>query len=596
MKAGNELRAAGVVASVYGYFLIFAQFAFVELLRERGVETGGEKLALGLMAFSGVATGFCVARKGVTAGILRLSLGACVIAAVAGAWAPGILSLMAVAVITGAGVGAATVALATLLPGWCSVGWIGFGTGLGYALCNVPWVFSAEPSKQALFGAGFAVVGFIAIPEAGMRTQRITASPSTVLGSAVAILGFLALVWLDSAAFFIIQHQRELKEATWGDAMLWRNAVLHLSAAMVAGGCLERRWWRGLLLAAWAILALAALAVNGEETRILAGWWYPVGVSLYSTVLVAWPGYLGGGNERAVAWRAAWAFAVAGWFGSANGIGMAETLQRVPETFVGLAGAVVLISQLGSKRWPAMVAVGAVLIAAWGISPTNDKPGTAVERGRQVYLEEGCITCHSRYVRSTDPDGWGPPADLGEILREKPVLIGNRRQGPDLSNVGSRRSAAWLREHFINPRAFVRDSPMPSYAHLFLDQRGDDLIAFLAFDQDQARIWRSERTLEWKPGDHAGGDGEKLFAVHCAVCHGTDARGDGVMSDRLAKRPPNLVEGPFIWTADATTIARAIKWGLPGTDMPGHELLSDEEVADLAVWVLGLRGNTETPR
>ena len=66
-----------------------------------------------------------------------------------------------------------------------------------------------------------------------------------------------------------------------------------------------------------------------------------------------------------------------------------------------------------------------------------------IERGRQVYIAEGCISCHSQYVRpnSSDVLMWGPAETIEELRQQTPPLIGNRHQGPDLSEVGGRRSA-----------------------------------------------------------------------------------------------------------------------------------------------------------
>ncbi len=91
---------------------------------------------------------------------------------------------------------------------------------------------------------------------------------------------------------------------------------------------------------------------------------------------------------------------------------------------------------------------------------------SAVERGRLVYISEGCIHCHSQYVDKMRP--------------ESLPLIDNRRQGPDLSQVGARRSVLWLKMHLYNPRQVSGSSIMPSYAFLFRDQRGNDLVAYLA--------------------------------------------------------------------------------------------------------------------
>ena len=578
-------RAAGAVAGVYGFFLIFAQFAFVELLRARGIDAAGEKLALGLMAVSGIVAGFLTARFTVSASLLRRSLAICMVVGLIAPLYPG----LAVSVLTGLALGVATVSLAVLLPGWCGVAWVGLGTGLGYALCNLPWVFLAPPEMQSRIGAGLALFALLMTPPG-------SAAPGKPIEGAwwPGLLGFLSLVWLDSAAFFIIQHEREMKEGTWGAAMLWRNAGLHLSAAVIAGLWLARRGGRGILPLAWVFLAVAAVAVNGGGSRWLAGWLYPVGVSLYSTALVAWPGY--GGESRGggrVAMRAAWLFALAGWFGSANGIGMAQALHRVPLEFVAVSGLAVALAMFGWQHIRSVSAVAVVLVAAWWLSvePGQRESADPVEGGKRVYLEEGCISCHTRYVRPGDPEGWGPPSDLAEVRKQVPVLIGNRRQGPDLSHVGARRSQAWLREHFIHPRAFSPDSPMPSYDHLFKDRRGDDLIEWLMADQGDAMAWRIARAASWQPAAGADdeADGEALFSVHCAVCHGAGGRGDGPLAVRFAKPPADLAMGAIIWSNGPYGVERVIRWGIPGTDMPGHEILTDAEVRALAAWVRALR-------
>lgn len=94
----------------------------------------------------------------------------------------------------------------------------------------------------------------------------------------------------------------------------------------------------------------------------------------------------------------------------------------------------------------------------------------------------------SQYVRlgSRDEKIWGNASDPNEVLENAPVMIGNRRQGPDLTQIAGRRSDAWLREHFLDPRLLAPHSAMPRYAHLFEDQRGNDLIAFLARDRERA--------------------------------------------------------------------------------------------------------------
>ncbi len=592
-----NVRAAIVVAAVYGYFLIFAQFSFVELLRAGGANLIQEKVALGAMAVAGMASGFFAAWRGASPAMVRAALGVAAVSSALAPFAKAMPGALGIALATGCALGVATVSLAAMLPAWCGVAWIGLGTGIGYACCNLPAVFTQSPSGQAWIGSGFAITGLLAVPSVNEWPVREVKKVFPIWG-ALAI--FTALVWMDSAAFFIIQHSADLKSGTWGDGLLWRNAAVHLAVAVVAGLWLARGGARVLPAFSWAVLAAAALAVNHQSSRSLAGWLYPVGVSLYSTALVAWPGWFSGGDGiRKAGWRAAWLFAIAGWFGSANGIGMAQTLQRVPPEFVAGAGCVVVAVMVLSdlKRWRSAVAVAAVILVAMAF-PTNKRASTgdAIARGRQVYLSEGCIHCHSQYVRpgSLDEQNWGPVRDVKEVLAGQPVLIGNRRQGPDLSNVGARRSEKWLKLHFIDPQAFVPGSSMPSYAHLFKTGRGDDLVRYLKDSGVSGMGKVMETASKWTPGNvEVGVDGKKLFATHCAACHGANGLGNGPISLELARKPANLVTGPFVWTAGGEAldlrVARVIKFGIIGTDMPGHEVLADEQVLVLKDYVLKLR-------
>ena len=221
-----------------------------------------------------------------------------------------------------------------------------------------------------------------------------------------------------------------------------------------------------------------------------------------------------------------------------------------------------------------------------------------IAAGREVYISEGCIHCHSRYVRPGTRDVllWGPARDIEKMTAEMPVIIGNRRQGPDLLQVGLRRSTGWMRQHFIDPQSLVNDSSMPSYAHLFVDDRGEALLAYLsAFDPEDLG-GRLETIYQWTPAAtadaQASGHGAMLFADHCVACHGEQGRGDGVLSGLWEKPPANLIDGPFAFTsgqAKDAMLARVIKFGIPGTDMPGHELLSDSDVKTLVEYVSAMR-------
>lgn len=590
------VRAAFTVAAVYGFFLLFAQFAFVELVRAAGHGVGAEKFLLGSMAVAGVAVGFLVASRGARPAYIRISLCVAAVAALLAAWNSSLSVLLVASLATGAALGAATVSLAALLPGWCGIGMVALGTGMGYVLCNLPWVFPQSPTHQAWIAAGIAAMGALAVPAEGTWEKEVGRGP---LAFPLVLMLFTALVWMDSAAFFIIQHADDLRSGTWGEVLLWRNAALHLGFAILSGLWLKHGAARAALVVAWIMLAVAALWVNDAPTRWAAGWLYPSAVSLYSVALVVWPGWFcGAADSKAAGWKAAWLFAVAGWFGSANGIGMAETLRHVPTAFIVVSAMVVMMALVlgGGRRFqrPALALV-AVALCGWITGKPAEEPRrSAAERGRQVYIAEGCLHCHSQYSRpgSGDEMIWGPAPDTDKTLHRQPVLIGNRRQGPDLTNVGARRSEAWLKAHFIDPRALEPDSTMPSYAHLFQDERGNELVRYLRECGINTMPELMMRQLAWEPSSNRSlhPDGARLYARHCAVCHGETGAGDGRLAGQLAMPPTNLRDGPYLRTADGRqeTIARIIKFGVIGSHMPGHETLSDADILALTehIWIL----------
>jgi cytochrome c oxidase cbb3-type subunit 2 len=106
--------------------------------------------------------------------------------------------------------------------------------------------------------------------------------------------------------------------------------------------------------------------------------------------------------------------------------------------------------------------------------PPQLKPYTDAQlRGRQVYIANGCVYCHSQQPRDRNlaPDferGWGRASVAGDYVYDKPHLLGSMRTGPDLFNIGARQpSKDWQLGHLYQPRAYVKGSIMPSYPYLF---------------------------------------------------------------------------------------------------------------------------------
>ena len=98
------------------------------------------------------------------------------------------------------------------------------------------------------------------------------------------------------------------------------------------------------------------------------------------------------------------------------------------------------------------------------------RPYTALElEGRDIYIREGCNTCHSQMIRPlrAETERYGHYSVAGEFIYDHPHLWGSKRTGPDLARVGGRYSDEWHRAHLYNPRDVVPESKMPAYPWLF---------------------------------------------------------------------------------------------------------------------------------
>lgn len=99
----------------------------------------------------------------------------------------------------------------------------------------------------------------------------------------------------------------------------------------------------------------------------------------------------------------------------------------------------------------------------------NMKPYTALQlEGRDIYIREGCNTCHSQMIRPfrAETERYGHYSVAGEHVWEHPFLWGSKRTGPDLARVGGRYSDEWHRVHLLNPRDVVPESNMPAFTWL----------------------------------------------------------------------------------------------------------------------------------
>lgn len=254
------------------------------------------------------------------------------------------------------------------------------------------------------------------------------------------------------------------------------------------------------------------------------------------------------------------------------------------------------------------------------------KPLTELElKGRNVFISEGCVYCHTQQVRPIGMDeNWGRPSAPGDyarisrpgVWRQTPAVLGSARTGPDLTNIGKRQpSAVWHYMHLYNPRSVVEESIMPSYPWMFqvvenpsenatvvslpgdygpsegkvvATEKAEALVAYLKSLKQVPMDARPKDTQEAKNESATAQaskkkvNGATIFANNCASCHQTNGKGvNGVF--------PPLDGDPVVTAPDPTDHIRVVLYGLQGKSIdrtkyqgimqPFGELLSDEEVA-----------------
>jgi len=97
------------------------------------------------------------------------------------------------------------------------------------------------------------------------------------------------------------------------------------------------------------------------------------------------------------------------------------------------------------------------------------RPYTPLElKGRDIYIREGCYTCHSQMIRPLrdEVERYGHYSLAAESMYDHPFQWGSKRTGPDLARVGGRYSDEWHVDHLIDPQSVVPESVMPKYSFL----------------------------------------------------------------------------------------------------------------------------------
>ena len=156
-----------------------------------------------------------------------------------------------------------------------------------------------------------------------------------------------------------------------------------------------------------------------------------------------------------------------------------------------------------------------LIVVYWPYATRDTTPSdifrsrTAIENaGRKIYLENGCVYCHSQAIRAWD---WGHGADRiaqpGDYIADEPMAFGSQRTGVDLSQEGGEHPDDWHIAHFINPRYTRPSSIMPPFEWLKMD-RIETLTAYiqsLGFKNadrrmQRQRYWKTESIKAYEAG------------------------------------------------------------------------------------------------
>ncbi len=123
-----------------------------------------------------------------------------------------------------------------------------------------------------------------------------------------------------------------------------------------------------------------------------------------------------------------------------------------------------------------MVAIGGViefvptfLIQSNIPTISSVKPYTPLElEGRDLYIREGCYTCHSQMIRPfrSETERYGEYSKAGEFVYDHPFQWGSKRTGPDLAREGGKYPDSWHYNHMDDPSSMSPGSIMPAYSHM----------------------------------------------------------------------------------------------------------------------------------
>jgi cbb3-type cytochrome c oxidase subunit II len=256
------------------------------------------------------------------------------------------------------------------------------------------------------------------------------------------------------------------------------------------------------------------------------------------------------------------------------------------------------------------------------------RPLTALEEsGRKLYAANGCVYCHSQYLRPQDWTGVasfrtiGRVAQAGDYYYLQTPMLGTERTGPDLSQEGGVHTDEWHIAHFNNPRYTFPKSIMPEFSFYYTgDQQNveiDELVAYVqslggrAADDRVARqralkqklldergkgnqdiihdwfptTWRNVKN-PLEPTQRSLTHGKTVFLTNCIGCHGLQGDGKGPaarwIGGKYQPAPRNFTDINAQQLFSDGELYDAILYGVDGTAMPAWgDMLTVNDIWDV---------------
>lgn len=140
-----------------------------------------------------------------------------------------------------------------------------------------------------------------------------------------------------------------------------------------------------------------------------------------------------------------------------------RVLERKPVRFAVLTIVVVLIGGIVEFVPTALIQSNVPTIA-------TVHPYTPLElEGRDLYIREGCVGCHSQMIRPfrSETERYGQYSHAGEFVYDRPFLWGSKRTGPDLHRIGKKYLDSWHYNHMKDPTSTSPRSIMPAFPWLY---------------------------------------------------------------------------------------------------------------------------------